>query len=502
MLIDVENAFFKFVLIKFKTRAIKKGNKKEMEEKASYFTRFFKKSLENNAFPFTVAVSSLALFFVSQQNFLLFHLFVEVFTTVIAFGIFVIAWSSRRYIDNNFLLILGIGYFFIGVLDLIHMLSYKGMPAFSSYTTDLPTQLWLSARYMEALTFLGALLFLKKDSKSEPRIPTGKSEIIFLSYFFVFALIIMSIFYWKFFPATYIEGGGLTAFKKNSEYIISIIFLISVGLIFWKKERFDSKMVSFLSFALIIKAVSEFLFTEYAGVFDFSNILGHLLKFISFALLYKAVLEIGLMNPYQFLFLDLKKSQAEYRATQSELQRRIEEHLDEAYRHLGTTNRKISLLLEIEENSQKNKNRDEIIEHIVSLAKSASHAKKALLYRSERDGLFSLIAGRGYDEDELKNLKNISFSQANFLKNLMEEKKRINSSCDLFELSYLNHNKKISYFVVLPLIYEKVCAGFLFLGFEKRKSMDAHELEFLDVFSVHASTALARLKVIRKNNNL
>jgi len=151
---------------------------------------------------------------------------IEIFTAVIAFSMFIIAWSSRRYTDNNFLLILGIGYFFVGVSDLIHTLSYDGMPIFLNYSTDLPTQLWILARYFEALTFLGALLFLKKDYGGKPRIPTGKADLIFISYLAVFSLAMLAIFYWKIFPPTYIEGIGLTSFKKNSEYLISYIFLI------------------------------------------------------------------------------------------------------------------------------------------------------------------------------------------------------------------------------------------------------------------------------------
>ena len=290
-----------FLLINFRRFLLLLKNMK-MKECWQEFTQFYKKSFEINAFPLTVAISSLALFLLSQHNFLFFHMLIEIFTAVIAFSMFIIAWSSRRYTDNNFLLILGIGYFFVGVSDLIHTLSYDGMPIFLNYSTDLPTQLWILARYFEALTFLGALLFLKKDYGGKPRIPTGKADLIFISYLAVFSLAMLAIFYWKIFPPTYIEGIGLTSFKKNSEYLISYIFLISIGLVFWKSNRLDSKMANFLFFALMIKIASELLFSYYSGVFDFFNILGHLLKFISFALLYKAVLEIGLMDPYRFLF--------------------------------------------------------------------------------------------------------------------------------------------------------------------------------------------------------
>lgn len=77
--------------------------------------------------PLIIIVSCIALQLTSIHSYLLFHSLIELFTVVIAFGIFVVAWSSRRFVDNNWLIILGVAYFFIGGMDLFHSLSYKGM---------------------------------------------------------------------------------------------------------------------------------------------------------------------------------------------------------------------------------------------------------------------------------------------------------------------------------------------------------------------------------------
>lgn len=39
--------------------------------------------------------------------------------------------------------------------------------------------------------------------------------------------------------------------------------------------------------------------------------------------------------------------------------------------------------------------------------------------------------------------------------------------------------------------------GFIFLGFDKKKSMDTQDLEFLDVFAMHASNALTRVGALK-----
>ncbi len=63
----------------------------------------------------------------SHYNYLLFHSLAEGFAIVIACGIFIVAWNSRKFIDNQYLLFIGIAYLFIGVLDLAHTFSYKGL---------------------------------------------------------------------------------------------------------------------------------------------------------------------------------------------------------------------------------------------------------------------------------------------------------------------------------------------------------------------------------------
>ena len=100
-------------------------------------------------------------------NYLLFHTLAELFSIVVASGIFIVAWNSRRILDNNYLLFVGIAYLFIGGLDLVHTLAYKGMNIFQGYGTNLPTQLWIAARYMESLSLLIAPVFLSRRLRAD-----------------------------------------------------------------------------------------------------------------------------------------------------------------------------------------------------------------------------------------------------------------------------------------------------------------------------------------------
>ena len=69
----------------------------------------------------------IGLYWTRIYSYLLFHSLAELFSIVVACGIFMLAWNSQKISENNYLLFIGIAYLFIGVLDLGHLLSYKGM---------------------------------------------------------------------------------------------------------------------------------------------------------------------------------------------------------------------------------------------------------------------------------------------------------------------------------------------------------------------------------------
>lgn len=102
----------------------------------------------------------LGLFLIQEVNFLLFHSLAEIFSIIIAGGVFIVAWVSRERMDSDFLLVIGIGYAFVAILDLIHTLAYAETGVFPAYGADLPTQLWIAARYLESVSIVLATTFI------------------------------------------------------------------------------------------------------------------------------------------------------------------------------------------------------------------------------------------------------------------------------------------------------------------------------------------------------
>jgi signal transduction histidine kinase len=263
------------------------------------------------------------LYLTSLYSYLLFHSLSEIFSIVVACGIFMIAWNSRQFLDNNYFLLVGIAYLFVGGVDLLHTLAYKGMGVFRGYGADLPTQLWILARYIESLSLLIAPLVLGRKLRS---------SLVLIGYSLVVVILLTSIFHWRIFPACFVEGVGLTPFKKRSEYIICLILISSVVLLLRKNKEFDKVVLKLLVASILLTIAAELAFTFYISVYGISNLFGHFCKIISFYLIYKAIIETGLTKPYNLLFRDLKQSEdalrgkeAALRESHFELERRVEE---------------------------------------------------------------------------------------------------------------------------------------------------------------------------------
>jgi PAS domain S-box-containing protein len=254
---------------------------------------------------FILAIGILLLFFLSIYKYLLFHSVAEVISIVISGGIFFIGWNSRKYMNSSFFLIVGTSFLFISVIDLLHTLSYSEMNIFLDYDANLPTQLWIAARYWQSLSYLIAAIAINKKVNAS-YLMAGSVIIISILFFTIFTGL---------FPTCFIDivGQGQTPFKIISEYVINSILLASIVILYKFRNEFNRKIFYLIVISISFTFVSELAFTFYVSVFDFSNLIGHILKIVAFFFIYKAIIEIGLTNPFGLLLKSMKKSEEKYR---------------------------------------------------------------------------------------------------------------------------------------------------------------------------------------------
>ena len=251
---------------------------------------------------YRIAILVLALpviYFISRYNYNLFHSFADGATIVVAASAFTIIWNSRHQVDNDYFLYTGIAFLFFAFLDALHLLGNKNMGIFPEYGNLGPT-FYIASRYVLSVSLLIAPLFISRKLNT---------TVVFSVYSVVTLLLLLSVFYWKIFPACIIEGVGLTPFKVISDYVICLILLGSIVPLLINRRSFDLRVLKIIVSSIILFIATGLTFTLYTDPFGITNLVGHLFQLASFYLVYLAFIETSLTKPQEILFWKLKHNE-------------------------------------------------------------------------------------------------------------------------------------------------------------------------------------------------
>ena len=221
----------------------------------------------------------------------LFHSLVELATVVIAMAAGVVGWHTFPFSRNHFLLYLAAGYFWVGIVDLFHVLSYSGVSVIDADGGNRATQFWLVGRYLEAGILFAAPFFLTRS-------PSRRG-----SFFAVGAitLLLCGVILLGRFPVAFEPETGLTPFKVYSEYLIIALLGVALGHLALRRSALDPQVWGLLAFAIAMTVLSEFAFTLYSDVYGLENLLGHLGKLVSYWAIFYAIVHLTLTEPFRWM---------------------------------------------------------------------------------------------------------------------------------------------------------------------------------------------------------
>ncbi|MFZ3052736.1 MAG: MASE3 domain-containing protein [Sulfuricurvum sp.] len=227
-----------------------------------------------------------------SQGYFFFHVLVELFAVLVGLMIAIIAYFMYKFNRNDFILFLGIGFFWTALLDLFHMLSYNGMNIYTDLATQNPsTTLWICARLLQVGTLLLAPFVHFNTISSR----TG---------FVLVGLIALGAYVGAFmgaFPVMYAATEGLTAAKIASEYIIMIIALIALIVYRSNRGEYHPFMYRMIQLSLLFFIAAEVCFTLYIDLYGFMNFLGHIFKFLSYWMIFSGVVITAFKEPFSLL---------------------------------------------------------------------------------------------------------------------------------------------------------------------------------------------------------
>ena len=183
------------------------------------------------------------LYAASLYRYVVFHSLVEMFSIIVACGIFMVFWNSRRFLNNGYFLFIGIACLCVGCIDLLHTLTYKGLGVFPDNDGNRSIQLWIAARYLASLSFVAACIFVRRQVNVR-LVATACAAVV--------AMIFGSPFLWRTFPDCFIDGIGVTTFKTRSEFTICGILIVSMVLLVQRRREFDQGVFRLLLGALAV----------------------------------------------------------------------------------------------------------------------------------------------------------------------------------------------------------------------------------------------------------
>lgn len=225
------------------------------------------------------------------------HIVVEIFAIIVASLIFAVVWhshGSRRASSP----LLGCAFLAIALLDLAHMLSYKGMPDWiTQASAEKAIGFWLVSRVLLACTLL-AVAFRLEPKRSLPRPALLATALAVAG-----VTIYLQLYQPQLWPRTFIEDTGLTAFKIAAEWLIIGLLAIAAWR-FWIGRRERPWHADGMLAATLISIFAELCFTAYGNVNSLFSLLGHLYKILSYCFIYQVVFVASVRAPYARLAVE------------------------------------------------------------------------------------------------------------------------------------------------------------------------------------------------------
>jgi diguanylate cyclase (GGDEF)-like protein len=235
------------------------------------------------------------LYAISRYNYLLFHILVESASILIGMMIYTISEISGKFVKKIFFVSLGPGVLVASLIAFLHTFTYKGMNIIPGYDANLPTQLWIILSYFLAFSFLTAILNLNH------RMDT---RLVYWMNVAVGTLMSLSCFI-RVFPDCFVDGTGLTPFKKFNEYVIMAIYVVCLLILYKNRGLLKNKHFGEIRLAMILFLISGFMFSLYSDVYGIQNFIGHVVRLVGFSILYDSIVVECMHEPYSTIFSEL-----------------------------------------------------------------------------------------------------------------------------------------------------------------------------------------------------
>ena len=240
------------------------------------------------------------------------HTLLEFASMLVCGAVAAVAWNGRELEVPRSVHVLGSACAGALLLDLVHTLSFPGMPDLvTANTLTKSVALFMASRLLIALALL-CVAALPWQLDREPRWVRWVPGLV--------AAYVIAIFAWVFgwpqaVPALVIDGQSLTLAKRAGELLLVGVLLLAGGLFARRPKTPQPFDVSSLLGAAVLMAIGEAVLTLYTLPTDLALMVGHVYKVAGFWMLYRTIVADSIRTPYQ----RLADSRQRLRASEEEL---------------------------------------------------------------------------------------------------------------------------------------------------------------------------------------
>jgi diguanylate cyclase (GGDEF)-like protein/PAS domain S-box-containing protein len=232
---------------------------------------------------------------VDPMTLLFWHTAMELFAVVLAMLVFVAGYRTILSARNGALVLLGLAFLGVGLLDFLHALSHVGVPDAVAADTSPPSMAFgLAARLLAALSLL---LYIARPTA--PDVGTRGARLALIVVLAVVAVLGHVGLRWPDrLPALFVQGHGVTSLKIGLEWLVIGIHLMTLGVLWCRRAAWARDCAMALAFTVALLSVSA-LFLGSPGRMDpeGASVMGHLYKVAAYLYLFHATFNEALRRP-------------------------------------------------------------------------------------------------------------------------------------------------------------------------------------------------------------
>ncbi|MFE8700680.1 MASE3 domain-containing protein [Cytobacillus sp. FJAT-54145] len=245
------------------------------------------------------------------ENHIFIHSILELFSVIVCFAASLYGWKAFEETKNRTFLWLPFIFFVVGVFDLLHFMTYPGMPFFLTESSLEKTGwFWIMARSVASI----GLLFLTLSEEKKRTI--NRKWIGLYTFLFLFCVTSFIYYFEKDLPILIVPNHGPTILKNTIEYLLCLLIFITFinTLVKYQKTKLKADLELLFAFSLLL--LSEFTITFYTNVSDVFVVIGHIIKAFGYLFILKAFF----FSKLQLTFQQKQETEKDLKNTQVLLQ--------------------------------------------------------------------------------------------------------------------------------------------------------------------------------------